>query len=162
MCEYSKEIKKYMNSVERKLNLPRDVKKRVMADLATSVQSRKEAAQTDRQIMEELGEPAQVAAELNEQMKEFAYSKSPWRWVCLALMIVSSLALIYKGGVNLLAAMLASAAQQSVGIIGSADGPTAIFVTQAPESAAYGIFMAVLILLMSAVGFYSLGHIRKK
>ena len=33
-------MKKYMNAVKRKLNLPRDVKQRVMADLETSVRSR--------------------------------------------------------------------------------------------------------------------------
>ena len=58
-------MKKYMKSVERKLNLPRDVKQRVMADLESSVQSRLEAGQTVEQIKAELGEPNQVAAELN-------------------------------------------------------------------------------------------------
>ena len=69
-------MKKYMKSVERKLNLPRDVKQRVMADLESSVQSRLEAGRTVEQIKAELGEPVQVASELNEQMKEFAYVKS--------------------------------------------------------------------------------------
>ena len=61
-------MKKYMKDVKRKLNLPKDVKNRVMADLETSVRSRLEAGQTQEQIMAELGTPAEVAAELNGQM----------------------------------------------------------------------------------------------
>ena len=155
-------MKKYMNQVKWKLALPRDVKKRVMADLETSIQSRMEAGQTREQIMTELGTPAEVAAELNEQMKGFAFARSPWRWACLAVAVISGLALIYKGVVNLLVAAITFTEKQSVGIIGGADGPTAIFVTQAPESAAYSVLMAALILVMSLVGFYYLGHMRKE
>ena len=155
-------MKKYMNQVKWKLALPRDVKKRVLADLKTSIQGRMEAGQTREQIMAELGAPAEVAAELNEQMKEFAYIRSPWRWACLVIAVVSGLALIYKGVVNLLVAAITFTEKQSVGIIGGADGPTAIFVARAPESEAYSVLMATLILVMSLVGFYYLGHMRKK
>lgn len=155
-------MKKYMKDVKRKLNLPKDVKNRVMADLETSVRSRLEAGQTQEQIMAELGTPAEVAAELNGQMKEFAYVKSPWRWGCLALAAVSALAFLYKGVLNLLVAAITYAERQNVGIIGGADGPTAIFVTQAPESAVYSMLISALILVMSLVGFYSLGHMRKR
>lgn len=155
-------MKEYMNQVKWKLALPRDVKKRVMADLASSIQSRVEAGQTEEQIMAELGTPAEVAAELNEQMKEFAYVRSPWRWACLALAVISALAFLYKGVLNLLVAAITFAEKQSVGIIGGADGPTAIFVTQAPENALYSMLMSALVLLMSIVGFYYLGHMRKK
>ena len=156
------DMKKYVKSVEGKLNLPRDVKQRVMTDLESSIQSRMEAGQTDEQIKAELGEPAQVAAELNEQMKEFAYAKSPWRWACLLLAAVSGLAFLCKGIMNLLVAAITFAENQSVGIIGGADGPTAIFVTRSPDSAIYSMLMSGLILVMSVIGFYCLGHIRKK
>ena len=155
-------MKKYMKSVERKLNLPRDVKQRVMADLESSVQSRLEAGQTVEQIKAELGEPVQVASELNEQMKEFAYVKSPWRWACLLLAAVSGLTFLCKGIMNLLVAAITFAENQSVGIIGGADGPTAIFVTRSPDAANYSMLMSGLILVMSIVGFYYLGHIKKK
>ena len=155
-------MKKYMNAVKRKLNLPGDVKQRVMADLESSIQSRREAGQTEEEIMAELGTPAQVAAELNEQMKEFAYGKSPWRWACLALVVISGLAFAYKGLVNLLVAAITYAERQSVGIIGGADGPTAIFVTQSPDSGIYSMLMSGMILVMSILGFYYLGHMRKR
>lgn len=152
-------MKKYMNAVKRKLNLPRDVKQRVMADLETSVRSRAEAGQTEEQIKAELGTPAEVAAELNEQMKEFAYAKSAWRWACLALAVVSALAFLYKGVINMLVAALEHA---SLGIVGGADGPTVIFVTQSPDSAVYSMLMSAMILVMSIAGFYYLGHMRKR
>ena len=152
-------MKKYMKDVKRKLNLPKDVKNRVMADLETSVRSRLEAGQTQEQIMAELGTPAEVAAALNGQMKEVAYEKSPWRWGCLALAAVSALTLVFKGAINLMAAILNKA---TIGVIGGADGPTAIFVTRAPESAVYSMLISALILVMSLVGFYSLGHMRKR
>ena len=155
-------MKKYMKSVERKLNLPRDVKQRVMADLESSVQSRLEAGQTVEQIKAELGEPNQVASELNEQMKEFAYVKNPWRWACLLLAAVSGLTFLCKGIMNLLVAAITYVENQSVGIIGGADGPTAIFVTRSPDAANYSMLMSGLILVMSIVGFYYLGHIKKK
>ena len=152
-------MKKYMKDVKRKLNLPRDVKQRVMADLETSVRSRAEAGQTEEQIRAELGTPAEVAAELNEQMKEFAYAKSAWRWACLALAVVSALAFLYKGVINMLVAALEHA---SLGIVGGADGPTVIFVTQSPDSAVYSMLMSAMILVMSIAGFYYLGHMRKR
>ena len=118
--------------------------------------------QTEEEIMAELGTPVQVAAELNEQMKEFAYVKSSWRWACLALAVVSGLAFLSKGLMNLLVAAITYAERQSVGIIGGADGPTAIFVTQSPDSAVYSMLMSGLILVMSILGFYYLGHMRKR
>lgn len=163
MTKTEKQMKKYTRSVCRKLDLPSDVKKRVMSDFTSSIQSRKEAGKTDEEIYAELGTPAEVAADLNEQMKEFAYIKSPWRWVCFALIIVCSMALLYKGIAGLLAAMLTySLFNGSVGIIGGVDGPTQIFVAQSQHSMIQGMVMPALVLVMSILGFYFLGHMRKQ
>ena len=162
MTVAEKEMKKYTKAVNRKLNLPSNVKKRVMTDFTSAIQSRKEAGKTDEEIYAELGTPADVAADLNEQMKEFAYIKSPWRWVCLALSVTSVLVLMFKGGINLMVAMLTYSLNQSVGIIGGADGPVAIFVAQPQDSMIQGMVMTALVLVMSVLGFYFLGHMRKK
>jgi len=163
MTEAEKKMKKYTRAVNRKLNLPSDVKKRVMADFTSSIQSRKEAGKTDEEIYAELGSPADVAAALNEQMKEFAYIKSPWRWVCFALIIICSMTLLCKGGAGLLAAMLSFALfNESVGIIGGVDGPPQIFIAQSQDSMIQGMVMTALVLVMSVLGFYFLGHMRKK
>lgn len=163
MTEAEKKMKKYLRAVRRKLNLPSDVKKRVMTDFTSSIQRRKEAGKTDDEIFSEFGKPTEVAADLNEQMKEFAYIKSPWRWVCFALIIVCSMFLLYKGGADLLAAMLSFAFfSENVGVIGGVDGPTQIYIAQSQDSMVHGMVMTALILVMSILGFYFLGHMRKK
>lgn len=132
MTDAEKKMKRYVNAVERRLNLPRDVKARVMSDFVSSISARREAGQTDEQIYAELGEPKKAAAELNEQMKEFAYRKSPWRFAFLGAAIVSGLWFVYYGMLRVLMYLLFSMEVRgaaSVGIIGGADGPTAVFVT---------------------------------
>ena len=162
MTEPAKKMKKYIRAVRRKLNLPPDVKNRVMSDFTSAIQSRKEAGKTDAEIFEELGSPAGAASELNAQMQEFAYVKSPWRWVCFALMILAFLILLCKGGVGFLAAMMTLSLNESIGIIGGVDGPIAVFVAQSEDAMMQGIVITALVFLMSAVGFYFLGHLRKK
>ena len=53
-----------------------------------------------------------------------------WRWVCIGLTIVSGLGLIYQRFRGLLLAKFFLPKEAAtIGIIGGADGPTAIFVT---------------------------------
>lgn len=166
MTKAEKGMNRYLKRIRRKLNLPSDVRKRVMTDFVSSIESRREAGQSDEAIYAELGSPKDVASDLNEQMKEFAYVKSPWRWLCLALMILCILLLLYKGIGGLLVALASwaifSRSNEAVGIIGGADGPTQVFITQSPDTVANTTVMTVVILVMSIVGFYYLGHMRKK
>ena len=158
-----KKLRKYLKSVERRLNLPRDIKKRVISDLESDMIARQESGLSEDAILAELGTAKKAAKDLNEQMKEFAYIKSPWRWVCFALIIVCSMALLYKDGAGLLAAMLSFALyNENVGVIGGVDGPTQIYIAQSQDSMVHGIVMTTLILVMSILGFYFLGHMRKK
>ena len=156
-------MKKYIKAVRRRLNLPKDVKERVMTDFASSIAARQEAGETDEQIIAELGTPKEAAAVLNEQMKEYAYRKSPWRWAALAAAILGGLLLLYNGVVGLLAHMLTEAinASASVGIIGGADGPTAIFVTTAvgPD---YETWFFTLVLIAGLAAWWRLSHLKKK
>ena len=66
MTDAQKKMKKYTNAIERKLNMPKDVKSRVMNDFISSIQGRREAGQTDAEIFAELGSPKKAAADLNE------------------------------------------------------------------------------------------------
>lgn len=151
-------MNKYLKSIERRLNLPKEVRERVMNDLRSSIAARREAGQTDEAIMAELGTPKAVAAELNEQMKEYACRRSPWRWAALAVEVLGGLMLAYNGIMGLLAWLLTGMANeaQSVGIIGGADGPTAIFVTSEPS--AQNIIIWLMLLLMGVLGFRYLSH----
>ena len=157
--------KKYLASIARRLNMPKDVKDRVMNDFQSSIQGRREAGQTDEAIFAELGPAKKVAAELNEQMKDYTYIKSPWRWVCLAIIIGCIVSLIFGGTLGVLMHVFNAALTDSVGIIGGADGPTAIFITTSPDYREYIWYQAgitVLILIMSVLGFWRLRRCPRK
>ncbi len=164
MTDAEKKMKRYVNAVERRLNLPRNVKARVMSDFGSSISARREAGQTDEQIYEELGDPKKAAADLNEQMKEFAYRKSPWRYVFLGTAIVSGLWLAVYGITQILGFLILSRADidaASVGIIGGADGPTAIFVTSR-IGIDWDLVIVILLLILGIVGFLRLRKCHKK
>lgn len=148
MTDAEKKMNRYTNAVERRLNLPKEVKFRVMSDFISSIAARRETGQTDEQILSELGSPKKVASELNEQMREFACGKNPWRFAFLALALWGMAELLpgmlgyawllwleLKGSLfastsfEVIGGVVSSGADHSVGLIGGADGPTAIFVT---------------------------------
>jgi len=163
MTEAEKRMKKYTNAVERRLNLPREVRARVMSDFISSIQARREAGMTDEAICAELGTPKKAAADLNEQMKEFAYRKSPWRFLFAAAAAYGAAELlgnlvawlVYLG----LQMQLSIQESASIGIIGGADGPTAIFVTT-PEWTGY--VLPVLALVIGIWGFLRLRKCKQK
>ena len=135
MTQAEKKMKNYVNAVERRLNLPREIKARVMSDFQSSIVARREAGQTDEEIYAELGTPAKAAADLNEQMKDYTYRKSPWRFLFLGIAAIGGVRLLYDGFVSLIGyfilhrELVQSGGAAAIGIIGGADGPTAIFVT---------------------------------
>lgn len=162
MYEQDLRIKKYVNAVERKLRMPLDVRARVMSDFGSSISARRETGESVEEILESLGSPKKVAAELNEQMKEFAYRKSPWRWVCLAIAALGGALLLFDGITNLLAYLLTQSIDgaNSVGSIGGADGPTAIFVTRTggPSDAV----VWALLVVMGVLGYWQLSRLKQK
>lgn len=162
-------MKKYIRSIKRRLNLPKDIKERVMSDFESDLLARKEAGMSDEEIIAELGTPLKAAANLNEQMKEYTYRKSPWRFAFLACAVYGALEVLPGLYVNLVYLAVSVFMQirsvfvpqeaYSVGIIGGADGPTAVFVT-APAWAHYLIPMAMLI--VGILGYLRLRKCRQK
>ena len=161
MTDAQKKMKKYTNAIERKLNMPKEVKDRVMTDFISSIQGRREAGQTDEEIFAELGSPKKAAADLNEQMKDYTYVKSPWRWLCLAVVVASVLSLAFGGTIGLLVHLLNTSAS-SIGIIGGADGPTAIFVTTSQDYIWYKSGITMILMIMGILGFYRLSRCPRK
>ena len=154
-------MEKYLRAVRRKLNMPRELKDRIITDFRSSIQARKEDGQSEADIMAEFGSPKQAAKELNEQMKEYTYQKSPWRWACLGLAVLSGLCLAYRGLPGLLLMLFNKVNNAaSVGIIGGADGPTAIFVTTAASTTSD--LFTFLLLAMGVIGFLALRKLPKK
>ena len=137
-----------------------------MSDFASSIAARREAGQGDEEIYAEFGSPKKAAADLNEQMKEFAYQKSPWRYVFAVLALY--------GGIRLIAVLLPQlmywglllwtklqSETTSVGIIGGADGPTAIFITH-PDSAVLDAFFTLLPLAAVVVGIWGFRYFSRR
>lgn len=155
-------LRRFCRAVSRRLNLPKAVRTRVMSDFMTSLAARLEAGESEEAILSSLGAPKHTAAELNAQMEEFAYRKSPWRYLFLALAVLSGvyLALILSAGAFAAAFLRPSG---SIGLIGGADGPTAIFVTSVPHG---GLDWDILILFVLFVlflgGFFLLRKCKKK
>ena len=162
MTNTQKKMKKYTNTIERNLNMPREVKARAMNDFISSIQGRREAGQSDAEIFAELGDPKKVASDLNEQMKEYTYVKSPWRWACMALSICTLLSILFGGTLRLLAYLFNASAASSIGIIGGADGPTAIFVTTSPDYIWYKLGISMILLILGILGFHRLSRCPRK
>lgn len=137
--------KRYMNAIERRLRADRRTRVRIMTELAGDFESRREAGQSDEQIMAELGTPDEVAAQFN--IATGASGKpSRWRWAFVALAVVV-LAVV---SLPMLASQFTAGQAASVGVIGGADGPTAVYVTASPEQNLIG---ALPWLLGCAAGF---------
>ena len=99
----------------------------------------------------------------NEQMKEYAYRKSPWRFLFAALAVYGGWELLGSliAGIAMLTLTLSHPNASSVGIIGGADGPTAIFLTtRVPEWYHYAVPVALL--LVGIWGFTRLGKCKQK
>lgn len=164
MTDAEKKMKKYVHAVERRLNLPRDIKARVMSDFSSSIQARRESGMTDEAIYGELGTAKQAAAELNEQMKEYTYRKSPWRFLFAAVAIWGAAELL-GSGIALAAFLMMKdpvfrgAEAASIGIIGGADGPTAVFVTTPSWT---GYVVPVLALVLGIWGYLRLRKCKQK
>lgn len=175
MTEQQKKMKKYTTSIERRLNLPQDVKARVMTDFITTISAMREAGKTDEEIYAELGSTKKVAADLNEQMKEFAYRKSPWRFAFLAVAVLSGLWLGFYRLMIWLGRLMeqlaisihfnSAAEDASLGIIGGADGPTSIFLaTVAAEGSGFDwdLIIVVSVLVICIYGFLRLRKCKPK
>ena len=128
MTEQEKKIKRYVNAIERELRLPLKAKARINGDIGTDIHARLEKGQSIDEIIAEMGTPQEVAAGVNEEMQDQLLPKgSPWRWVFL-------IAAILAGGAALLSILpflLFYFQSSGMGVIGGADGPTAIFITGA-------------------------------
>lgn len=143
----------YIRAILRKTTFDGKTKKRLEADLAGSIDSRLEAGMDMAAVMAEMGSPEAVSQSLAQSMPgEVAVPKSRWRWVFLAfsiLMVAAMLfSLIWYWAVIAQGDFLPAEAA-SVGVIGGADGPTTIYVTQSwrvgiPGTSAIGLALGSL------------------
>ena len=151
-------LSRYLRAVERRLPLPKNYKTRVLRDLQSSIDARREAGQSDAEIIASLGSPAETAKELCEGLQEHVYRKSPWRFVFLALALGAALALFSGGFSQLLLALTNS----SIGVIGSADGPTAIFISTTQKDLQTSRILCAAVLAVSLTLYALLRRCRVK
>lgn len=155
-----KKIRTYTSAVRRRLNLPKDLKDRCLSDLETTIHARLEKDESWEAVKESLGSPKKVAEELNTQMQEYAYRKSPWRFLFLILSVLSAIWLAFYAGIMMFVRFIADAAG-SVGIIGGADGPTAIMVSVAvgPD---WDLILMSAVLAVGILGYICLCRCKPK
>lgn len=155
------EVNQYLKVIAKKLRLPKKIKQSVLSDLVTGMLARAEAGESMAEIMEDMGTPLRVARGINEEMDDFVYVKSPWRWACLVLIILCTMVLLMHGywGVWL---FLSNGMLNKIGVIGGADGPTQIFVSTAVEGQVREMVTAGILLIMGVLGFVKLSHCHKK
>ena len=158
MYEQDQTIKKYVNAVERRLRMPVEVRARVMSDFGSSISARREAGESVEQILESLGTPKMAASELNEQMKEFTYRRSPWRFAFLGLAIVSLICLIPQLWMMWFTNAVTGLENASIAVIGGADGPTSIMIASNPSPDA-GLAVWFVLLVIGAAGFVLLHRV---
>lgn len=121
-------IKRYVNAIEARLALPLRDKARVMSDISSTIEARHEAGESYEEIMKDMGAPDEVAAQFNEEMAPGARAKTPLRFVPLVLAAATCVPAVFQA-ISSIAVTQLLAANGTIGIIGGADGPTAVFVT---------------------------------
>lgn len=155
-----KQLARYLRAVRRRLPLSGQMKDRVMDDLRSSINERREAGQTDAEIFAALG-PAkqaaaeQAAAELTAQLPGYAFRKSPLRFVCLGAAVLALLAGLLKTVTNL-------RGFASVGVIGGADGPTEIFIAGPQIFDWADVIAAGIVLVLGLIGYLLLRRLPPK
>ena len=95
-------------------------------------------------------------------MNESSTRKSPWRFAFLAVAVLSGAWLAFYAAVQFLAQNLISAGEQAgIGIIGGADGPTAIVVA-ASSGIDWDLIIVAAALIIGVVGYIRLRRCRQK
>lgn len=144
MTEDQKKIKRYVNRLEWKLKLPLELKVRISGDIGTEIHSRMESGQTVDEALGEMGTPEEVAERFNREFAGSAVRKNPARYLFL---IIAAVILAGAVGYAVERYMAQKELEEAAAnVIGGADGPTSIFLTDhGTGTAGYWISSAGLV-----------------
>lgn len=120
---------KYIKEVEKLIPLPGRAKKEVLRDLEEAFASAAEHGETEEQVIQRLGSPKEFAENLNEQINFELFTQEHKKRKQMLIIVCTFIFSMLMFG--LYAALKAAALTREIGgigIIGGADGPTAIFV----------------------------------
>lgn len=159
---FSAPIQTYLRAVSRRLDMPKEIRERVISDLATAIRARIEQGESEETILASLDTPTKAAADFNTQMKDFTYRKSPWRFVFLTLAVLGVLWLIGSLLVpQLIFREFSFKEASTIGIIGGADGPTSIFITSSPQDLAKEAAVCLLLIAAGIFGYIKMKKLKK-
>ena len=154
--------REYIRAVLRASGLPGSVRRRLRADLESDFAARRAGGQSEQEIIAAMGPPDQLAGELRESFAPRTRTRRE-KWA-LALAVVFGL-LLLAGLIWLLAEQLvlgtllgaltgATGPVGGVGVIGGADGPTAVFVSTGTLSLPLGLLALLLLGAVLCLGLY--------
>ena len=159
--------RRYLHAVKHELCLRGTARRRVIKPLARKL--REHPDYTYDQIVSIFGTCGETALELNQSIPGYLYSKSYWRFAFLPVGILGLWGCLQYLGFRMFCQFLLHypgflspiypGNEDSIGIIGGADGPTAIFITDSPAFTSSLSFAAcVLFSLAGFLGYYLLRH----
>ena len=155
----------YIKAILRAARLPRSVKRRLRADLLTDVNARLDSGETMEQVAAAMGKPAEVAAELSENYAPRPRTRGE-KLLLAAIVLLAALLLgvlgwqlVYSTLLGDLLSLLAGSGAPvggfgGAGVIGGADGPTAIYISAAPGLWALAAPLTLLVLLTVCAALY--------
>lgn len=95
-------------------------------------------------------------------MNESSTRKSPWRFAFLAIAVLSGVWLAFYAAVQVFAQYLISAGEQAdIGIIGGADGPTAIMVATS-SGTDWDLIIVAAVMIIGIAGYIRLRRCKPK
>ena len=153
---------KYIEEIIRRLKLSKNTKTRIRQDLFQDIQTAMDQGETLEEIISRMGTPEEAAQEFNESCggeAVFSAGRRAAKIVMISAIILSSLFLLFQGVLFLSQWYFSANISQSVGVIGGADGPTAIFVTYQfdPVIAALKLAIPVIIIFAGILGLRWIG-----
>ncbi len=130
---------KYIKQVKKRLAVPSSKRKTVLQDLEKTFASAAENGETEQQVIARLGTPEQFAAGIEEQFgidrkKRLKTRTIIWTTICLVVAVI-----VFSVYLTIQQEMIGA-----IGIIGGADGPTAIIVSGS------GIDVPLVMLMIAA------------
>ena len=161
--------KRYLHAVRHELCLRGPARHKALSPLKEALREHPEYSYD--QIVTQIGTCGETALELNQSIPGFLYSKSYWRFAFLPLGLIGLWGCLQYLGFRMFCQFLLHypgflspiypGNEDSIGIIGGADGPTAIFITDSPAFTSSLSFAACLLLSVIGIGGYYLLRHRK-
>lgn len=142
--------KQYIRQILKAGKFDPAIRARVAADLESDISARLETGETMDDVAAAMGTPQEVAASLRKSMELSPPRRGVLRWVLLvAAVILGVLFLVSIWMPNDILRLFEyirqssqpMVTQQAIGIIGGADGPTAIFTTAAISTLPISLFI---------------------